>query len=132
MRVVRTQGIKTAANRASKKAKAPLSVKGLQEAIQEMTKETLEEEVTPTQLVLGDHADMFESPESSNVKKAAYSVLSKMLVIWFKSGMYRYDGVPLKVWLKFKDASSKGAFVGSDIVGPDRLNPIYKGVKVDG
>lgn len=74
----------------------------------------------------------FDSPESSNVIGAGYSMSKQMLTIRFKSGTYSYPNVPLSLWEQFKAHPSKGKFVQTYIIGPDRSNPLHKGVKGNG
>lgn len=129
MRVVKMQGVKTAANRASKKAKEVLVVDT--DRMGKAGEALAHSMLSNPQIALGPHADTFENHKAdSNVRKAAYSVLSRTLMIWFKSGVYRYDGVKLPTWLAFRDAPSKGSFVQQFVIGPDRKNPIIKGERI--
>lgn len=82
--------------------------------------------------------DKFDSPESSKVHSATYNPTQNLLTIHFKnrpdfsviSATYKYREYPPGMWDLFKTAPSKGKFVLEYIVGPDRNNPIYKGVRV--
>lgn len=75
-------------------------------------------------------ADTFVFANSSNVVSGDYGENSRVMHIEFKSGRYAYHGIPKEVWEGLKAAPSAGAYINSVIVGPDRKNPIYKGVRI--
>lgn len=68
--------------------------------------------------------------DSSNVIAARYMPSEAVLQLTFKSGSYQYNAVPVELWEEFKAAKSKGEFVNIKLTGPDRGNPLYKGVKL--
>lgn len=67
---------------------------------------------------------------SSNVIAGDYNPKTKIMHISFKSGQYEYKDIPDKVWVDLLMAESAGVYINSVIVGPDRKNPIYKGVRI--
>lgn len=52
---------------------------------------------------------------SSNVVGYEYDPADQTLVVEFKSGAYRYDGVPPAVVEELNAAASKGAFIATNI-----------------
>ena len=59
--------------------------------------------------------EMFDSPESSNIKGAVYSPSSKELIIHFTRSDYKYEDVPADIWKQFKGAESKGSFFNHEM-----------------
>ncbi len=59
-----------------------------------------------------------EPVESSNIRAIGYDPGTQVLKVEFKKGpIYSYSGVTEGVYQALKDASSKGKFLRSDIVG---------------
>ena len=56
-------------------------------------------------------------PDSSNVERAEYQLGPDpyLVVVFRKSGAYRYDGVPVEVWLELLKADSPGKFVHANL-----------------
>lgn len=67
---------------------------------------------------------------SSNVVSGIYDKITKIMWISFNSGQYKYHDVPPEIWEGLKSAPSAGVYINAVIVGPDRKNPIYKGVRI--
>lgn len=65
--------------------------------------------------------------KSSNVAEIGYDEGRQELFVRFHSGaLYRYDGVPLSVWVDFKAAESLGVFLNK------RIKTTYAATLVDG
>lgn len=65
---------------------------------------------------------MFESPESSSINSGSYDPVSETMTVHFKTGKsYDYNPFPLKLWIEFAQAASKGKFFA------ERVRPIYAG-----
>lgn len=71
----------------------------------------------------------FDSPESSNVKRATYDVLKGDMEVTFQSSknetrIYRYAGVGSHIFARFRVADSKGEFFQNII------RPSWTGVRL--
>lgn len=74
--------------------------------------------------------DTMDFPNSSNVMSASYYADKEMLTITFKSGTYSYDDISPEMWQSLRMSPSAGTWVNSYLVGPDKKNPYYTGVKL--
>ena len=60
--------------------------------------------------------------QSSNIVSAGYDPESQTMVIEFRTGLYRYEGVPQSDWDFFMEAPSKGSHFSRV------LRPFYEGI----
>lgn len=70
--------------------------------------------------VVADVPLSFDSPESSNISAASFDPVDGLLIVSFKSGLvYGTRGVPMREWIDFYNADSKGKHFNG------RIRPLF-------
>ncbi len=67
--------------------------------------------------------ESFEPETSSNVRRVRYDTKNERLHVEFRTGAYRYEGVPQTVFDDLTKAESAGAFIAAKVRGVYSCDP---------
>lgn len=76
-----------------------------------------------TQAVDVSGFELFEPATSSNVKRVRYDAANERLHVEFRTGSYRYEGVPRAMFDELTKAESAGAFIVARVRGVYSCDP---------